>query len=746
MAETFLSPERVQMKAEPIVRFRRQDGEGIDRGYVAVLGVELPVYEGQEGSFFHDKEFQDFSHDEASLDLLKRYATAAKLGQPILVEGETDIGKSKALEYLAHLCNRRLFRLSLSGQTDVSEFIGKYVPNTEDGKAAFERILRGREKLSGSSRSILAQADEEHRGMSEEECRVIAKTEGLAFGDKVNWVWQDGLLLKAMRHDGGRGTWLYLDELGAAEPQILVKINRVFEKFGRMEVAENGNRVIEAGPDFRLFASTNPPEYAGRLPFAPDFLRRWAYQKAGGLSEGSLKARLKFRFRKQSESGVSLISKFGVAVDEPFDFARHPSVSESAEETLLTLFETLKKQQAAGLGRDQRQQFRFEYSDLERILEYISAFGANNPFTALRQSVEFYFANKLGKPVDRKKVMDAFDVVVKAKKTEEKMKITSEEAPAVESEALTRARGKATEVFADAGDLKSDQVETKTVPTEYLDSLRELLGGESAWKQIESPSAADLGLDHLLDSAEFARLSALTKEEVTAELDKIPYVQEHFPLTQSAEDTARGLTRTRPSWWKDVPTVKVDGKPIAPTNGLAYLRAIARQQDSLKGSTILLDTAIKPNYKDGSQHYGSTEGTDDSLDPLLPLFREVFGETANRFNHTYTDITTKLLPKIKEKLTELFAKKGLPTIPFDVTLTPFHSDQQFMVSDSRESSSTNCYEWTSTPLIDQNGTEAGLFLFAGDSGYGGSGYVYDGLPSGRVDGRGARLAVVFPRH
>ncbi|MFA4845574.1 MAG: hypothetical protein WC654_03380 [Patescibacteria group bacterium] len=280
----------------------------------------------------------------------------------------------------------------------------------------------------------------------------------------------------------------------------------------------------------------------------------------------------------------------------------------------------------------------------------------------------------------------------------------------------------------------------------YEEALRELLGGEHAWKQIESPSAADLGLDHLLDPVEFARFSTLTPEEVTAELDKIPYVAEHFPLTQSAEDTARGLTRTRPSWWEDVPTVKVDGKPIASTNGLAYLRAIARQQDSLKGSTILLDTAIKPHYTNGSQHYGSTEGTDESLDPLLPLFREVFGETSNRFNHTHTDLTTKLLPKLKEKLTEHFTSKGLPTIPFEVTLTPFHSDQQFMVSDSRESSSTNCYEWTSTPLIDQNGTGAGRFLLAGGSERGGSGCVDVYPPSDGRDFRGARLAVVFPRH
>ena len=67
------------MTKEPVVRFSRRDKEGVESKYVSILGVELPVYEGTDGSFFHDEEFAEFSHDEASLDLLKRYATAAKL-------------------------------------------------------------------------------------------------------------------------------------------------------------------------------------------------------------------------------------------------------------------------------------------------------------------------------------------------------------------------------------------------------------------------------------------------------------------------------------------------------------------------------------------------------------------------------------------------------------------------------------------------------------------------------------------
>ncbi|OGQ45127.1 MAG: hypothetical protein A3H42_01885 [Deltaproteobacteria bacterium RIFCSPLOWO2_02_FULL_46_8] len=167
------------------MKFTRTEG-GKERTFVAILGVELPVYDGPNGSIFKDEEFADFSLDEMSLDLLKRCALSVKLQQPPLLEGETDIGKTKALEYLAHLTNHRLYRLSLSGQTDVSELIGKYVPNTEDAQRTFERTLKNIRALTPESRAILEAAHEEARALTESECRVIAEKEGLGFGKDLN--------------------------------------------------------------------------------------------------------------------------------------------------------------------------------------------------------------------------------------------------------------------------------------------------------------------------------------------------------------------------------------------------------------------------------------------------------------------------------------------------------------------------------------------------------------------------------
>ena len=430
--ELFRSPEREKMQNEPVVRFSRPEndpeiGEEREKKYVAVAGVELEVHQGSDGSAFSDKEFSDFSFDEASIDILKRYAVAAKLGQPILIEGATDIGKTKAVEYLAHLTNHRLFRLSLSGQTDVTEFIGKYVPNTEDARSTFERIIKNRDKLSKGSQAILDAVDQEEglRGLTEDECRVIAKNEGLNFGSQVNWVWQDGIFPKAMTSDGGKGAWLYLDEIGTAEPQVLVRINRMFEKVARLELAENGNRMVQAGPEFRMFASTNPPEYSGRLPLAPDALRRWTYQKMDRLPIAVIEQRLGFLFSGEKREVGPTLAKIGVLENTALDFKqeRNKELGKVITEALVEFYDQLQKMVDKGdVGKDQRQKVGVEYSDLERTHAFLASFGGADPEKMLHSAINYYFVNKFGAAKDRQKVTQLLETVFRAKGTIAKIK------------------------------------------------------------------------------------------------------------------------------------------------------------------------------------------------------------------------------------------------------------------------------------------------------------------------------------
>jgi len=61
------------------------------------------------------------------------------------------------------------------------------------------------------------------------------------------------------------------------------------------------------------------------------------------------------------------------------------------------------------------------------------------------------------------------------------------------------------------------------------------------------------------------------------------------------------------------------------------------------------------------------------------------------------------------------------------------------------SSTTNTYEWTSTPKLESDGADTGLRLSAGGSESGGAGSLHGGVRSYGFDYLGARLAVVFKK-
>jgi hypothetical protein len=254
---------------------------------------------------------------------------------------------------------------------------------------------------------------------------------------------------------------------------------------------------------------------------------------------------------------------------------------------------------------------------------------------------------------------------------------------------------------------------------EHCDAVREALGGGRGFEERILPSLASLGG---LDQG---------------------YVDVMYPTTKRTADVGKGLVSYRPSWWGQ--KAEISGHEFSGTWGDAYVQSMRRELETLGGSLVLLDTATKPKYEGHKQHYGSAEGTDPAADPLLPLFREVFGPDANRFNHTWDEIEAELLPKAKEKIAEAFRSRDLTAVDFTVSLVPATLDNLEMTLRHPESSTTNTYEWTSTPLVDDKGTDTGRRLVVGLSDGGGAGRVGTDARSVRGDHLGARLAVVFKK-
>ena len=229
------------------------------------------------------------------------------------------------------------------------------------------------------------------------------------------------------------------------------------------------------------------------------------------------------------------------------------------------------------------------------------------------------------------------------------------------------------------------------------------------------------------------------------------YFQMMYPETQRGEDTNRGLKSYRPDWWKKTANTGFSitdeeaekTKQPRATWGELYIKSMRAEAGTLQNTTLLTETIKKPDYKNGTQHYGTKDGIDETKDKLLPIIRQVFGDTANRFNLTWDQINQELIPKLRETLLNTLQAKHLKPIDIEIIITPAIINNIQTTIKHPTDSQTNTYDWSSTPLIDQYDKDSCCRLMSGHSGSGGAGCVSVGRRGGSWGGRGFRLSVVL---
>jgi MoxR-like ATPase len=137
---------------------------------------------------------------------------------PVLLQGPTSTGKTSMIEYLASRTGHRFMRINNHDHTEISEYIGGY--------------------------------STDHDGQM---------------------VWQEGVLISALRS----GWWLVLDELNLAPSEVLEALNRLLDDNKELFIPET-QEVIKPHPNFRLFATQNPPgAYGGRKVLSRAFRNRF---------------------------------------------------------------------------------------------------------------------------------------------------------------------------------------------------------------------------------------------------------------------------------------------------------------------------------------------------------------------------------------------------------------------------------------------------------------------------------------
>ncbi|KAK3322472.1 hypothetical protein B0H66DRAFT_590209 [Apodospora peruviana] len=164
---------------------------------------------------------------------------------PILIQGPTSSGKTSMIEYLANYTGNKFVRINNHEHTDLQEYLGTYVSDSE-GKLKF----------------------------------------------------QEGILVQAMRE----GSWIVLDELNLAPTDVLEALNRLLDDNRELLIPET-QEIVRPAENFCLFATQNPAGlYGGRKILSRAFRNRFLELHFDDIPENELETILQKRSRNTAPS------------------------------------------------------------------------------------------------------------------------------------------------------------------------------------------------------------------------------------------------------------------------------------------------------------------------------------------------------------------------------------------------------------------------------------------------------------
>ncbi|KAL2201432.1 hypothetical protein P885DRAFT_73781 [Corynascus similis CBS 632.67] len=205
-----------------------------DQQYWLLQGGEMP------------KEREDYiitPYVERNLLNLVRATSTRRY--PILIQGPTSAGKTSMIEYLANYTGNKFVRINNHEHTDLQEYLGTYVSDSE-GKLKF----------------------------------------------------QEGVLVQAMRE----GSWIVLDELNLAPTDVLEALNRLLDDNRELLIPET-QEIVRPAENFCLFATQNPPGlYGGRKVLSRAFRNRFLELHFDDIPESELETILQKRSRNTAPS------------------------------------------------------------------------------------------------------------------------------------------------------------------------------------------------------------------------------------------------------------------------------------------------------------------------------------------------------------------------------------------------------------------------------------------------------------
>ncbi len=411
---------------------------------VKILGIEMFKNRETSDKVPKPERFEDFSLDDYSLKLLQDIAKAVEMDSPLMIEGEQAIGKTITVEYLAMLLNKPVYRMSLNGQTDVTDLIGKWVPRVEGLKDKINVLLKHPEKCTSEEARKLIEAKtkienidvsklkesdpsdskviaKQKIGLTKKEMQQIAELEGIEVSES-EWAWQNGDIPKQMLE----GAWSVLDEVNTCEPQILVRLNAVLEKGGQLVLHEDGSKVIPRHKDFRLFATVNPPggDFKGRVPLSAEWISRWNYQNLGKLPKNVFKSRVALSFgctpQEPELKNLRYLSLSPILEDKKMTaYYQEEWLADLADKFSEFVYKGIEMLEKKSICQKQEQKFVFDQRDAVRFEDYLRKFHeVGRMKEVITEAIEHLFMNKCKDKKDRDDLKLVAEELIKVQEPE----------------------------------------------------------------------------------------------------------------------------------------------------------------------------------------------------------------------------------------------------------------------------------------------------------------------------------------
>ncbi|XP_055630736.1 midasin [Toxorhynchites rutilus septentrionalis] len=251
-----------------------------------------------------------FSFTRPASCLLERIAVSVSQNEPILLVGETGVGKTSSIQYLSYQTHHKLVVVNMNNQSDVSDLIGGFKPvdlsyvitplryefehlfsktfnaqknekflinisicyNRGEYNVLVKLMLKISEKVFLRKRDEQLRSENVYAKWSALQQKLVKLDSQLKHSINVSFAFIPGSLVNCIRN----GDWVLLDEINLASTETLECLSTILEPDGSIILLEKGDLVpVRRHPDFRIFACMNPSTDVGKKDLAVGIRNRF---------------------------------------------------------------------------------------------------------------------------------------------------------------------------------------------------------------------------------------------------------------------------------------------------------------------------------------------------------------------------------------------------------------------------------------------------------------------------------------